>query len=620
MTSELNSMSEIRITDLRVEDVMTRNFGVVKHNVSISDVVNLILANDWEEIFIIDESDKFIHIVTKKHLLNIIKDGFDQQKPISHICNNKIITTSPKISLIDARSVMRENRIGRLPVVDKDKNVLGVLTARDVCNGFSSKLEMLGEHMYSIMENISEAIQVIDCTGVVTYWNHSAEKMFGFKASIILGKKLADFIPDDLPLKVITDHDTYRDVITELDSGIVIVRNAVPVISSGGEMIGVVCTSKDITVTKNLISKIDHYQTRVVKLEQIMDSRECTQVSNAEEKFYTIDTETLTILKQAARVAASNATVLITGESGTGKELMAKYIYRNSQRYDKPFIEINCGAIPEALFESEMFGYESGAFTGASKNGKPGKFELAKLGTLFLDEIGELPIEMQAKFLRVLQEKNYYRVGGKTPLVSDVRIIAATNRDMKKLVEENIFRKDLFYRMSVVVLEIPPLRERKCDIPGLIQLFINQLNLQYGRSISGIGSDVIDLLTDYSWPGNVRQLHNILERIFILSEDNYITLQTVSESGLNTTLSGDRINMNNKPVISEIEEPINSNIKLDELIDTREREVILEVLKNCDYNKSQAAQVLGIPRSTLYYKLKVLDIETDLVSKKLTFC
>lgn len=620
MNDELNSMTEIRITDLNVEDVMTRNFGVVRYDASVSDVVDLILTNDWEEIFIIDEFNKFVHIATKKFLLNMIKNDIDQQQPISNVCKNNIITTAPKISLVEARSVMRHYKIGRLPVIDKDRNVLGVLTARDVCNGFSSKLEMLGEHMYSIMENISEAIQVIDCTGMVTYWNHSAEKMFGIKASTILGKKLNDFLPDDLLLKVIADNDAYRDIITELKGGVFIVRNAVPVLSSSGDMIGVVCTSKDITLTKNLINKIDHYQTRVIKLEQIMESRECKQASIVEEKFFTIDPGTLIILKQALRVAASNATVLITGESGTGKELMAKYIYRNSQRYDKPFIEINCGAIPEALFESEMFGYESGAFTGASKNGKPGKFELAKSGTLFLDEIGELPMEMQAKFLRVLQEKNYYRVGGKTPLMSDVRIVAATNRDMKKLVEENTFRKDLFYRMSVVVLEIPPLRERKCDIPGLVQLFINQLNLQYGRSIRDIDPAVIDLMTEYSWPGNVRQLHNILERIFILSEDEYITLQTLSESGLNTTLSNDVIKVNNKPEVPEAEDINHNNIKLDELIDTREREVILEVLKSCDYNKSQAAQLLGIPRSTLYYKLKALDIETNLVSKKVTFC
>jgi PAS domain S-box-containing protein len=620
MNAELNSMTEIRITDLNVEDVMTRNFGVVKHDASVSDVIDLILTNDWEEIFIIDESNKFVHIATKKFLLSMIKKDIDQQQPISNVCKSNIITTAPKISLIEARSVMRNFRIGRLPVIDKDRNILGVLTARDVCNGFSSKLEMLGEHLYSIMENISEAIQVIDCTGMVTYWNNSAEKMFGIQASSIQGKKLENFMPDELLLKVIADHNEYHDIITELKGGVFIVRNAVPVLSSSGEMIGAVCTSKDITVTMNLINKLDRSRTRVIKLEQVMESRECKHASDLEEKFYTVDPGTLSILKQALRVAASNATVLITGESGTGKELMAKYIYRNSPRSDKPFIEINCGAIPEALFESEMFGYESGAFTGASKNGKPGKFELAKSGTLFLDEIGELPIEMQAKFLRVLQEKNYYRVGGKTPLISDVRIVAATNRDMKKLVEENTFRKDLFYRMSVVVLEIPPLRERKCDIPGLVQLFINQLNLQYGRFIRNVDPAVIDLMTGYSWPGNVRQLHNILERIFILSEDDYITLQTLSETGLNTTLFYDNINVKNKPIIPEVEDISNNSIKLDELIDTREREVILEVLKNCDYNKSQAAQALGIPRSTLYYKMKALNIDVESFPKKMVLC
>ncbi len=620
MKDEMNSMTEIRITDLRVEDVMTRNFGIVTNDISISDVVDLILKNNWEEIFVISESSNSLHIVTKKFLLNMIKDGCDQQQPVSLVCKNNVITTSPSISLIDARSIMRKYSIGRLPVVENDNKLVGVLTARDVCNGFSSKLEMLGEHMYSIMENISEAIQVIDCNGIVTYWNHSAEKMFGIPAASIMGKKLEDFMPNDLLLKVITERSEYRDVITELDGGVVIVRNAVPVIFSDGEMIGVVCTSNDITQTKNLITKLERYQSRLVKLEQVMDSRECSKVSTVEEKFFTINPKTQNILKQAARVAASNATVLITGESGTGKELLAKYIYRNSSRHDKPFIEVNCGAIPEALFESEMFGYEAGAFTGASKTGKPGKFELAKSGTLFLDEIGELPIEMQAKFLRVLQEKNFYRVGGKTPLMSDVRIIAATNRDMKKLVEEDNFRKDLYYRLSVVILEIPPLRERVDDIPGLIQLFINQLNLQYGRSVTGADADVTDLMTSYSWPGNVRQLHNVLERMFILSEEDFFTRNTLKELGLDTIMLSGDTREDHTPESNVSTDSSNGNVKLDALIESREREVILEVLKNCDYNKSQAAQVLGIPRSTLYYKMKSLDIDSEPDAKKLILC
>lgn len=618
MNAKQKSMSEIRITDLLVEDVMTRDFGVVKHDMPLGDVVNLILINDWEEILITDELNKYVNIATKKTLLKFIKEGADQNEPVSHLCKHTIITAQPKLSLIEAREIMRRNRIGRLPIVDGDdegRKIAGILTSRDVCNGFSSRLEMIGEHMYSIMENISEAIQVIDCSGVVTYWNYSAEKMFKIPTAEISGRKLADFFPEDLSLKVLDDREGRHDVITRLEDNSYIVRNAVPVVSSAGEMIGVVCTSKDVTHTKNLIHIVDRYKARVMQLEHIVDAGDCSN-EYIDEKFYTVNPETLNILKQAARVAASDATVLITGESGTGKELLAKYIYRNSRRKDKPFVEINCGAIPEALFESEMFGYESGAFTGASKSGKPGKFELAKAGTLFLDEIGELPLEMQSKFLRVIQEKNYYRVGGKVALASDVRIVAATNRDLVKIVEENIFRKDLFYRLSVVMFEIPPLRKRKEDIPGLIQLFVNQLNFQYGRTVSGVDPEVIELMTEYSWPGNVRQLSNAIERIFILCEDDYITMNTLFDAGLGLEFSCEVTAQRGLNVMPEPDEG-NNGIKLNQIVDSHERSVILEVLRNCNYNKSHAAQILGIPRSTLYYKLKALDIDAE---KNLTFC
>jgi PAS domain S-box len=319
-------------------------------------------------------------------------------------------STTSEEELVDARDVMRKRKIGRLPVLDNEGRVVGVLTARDVCNGFSSKLEMLGEHMYAVMENISDAIQVIDCDGMVSFWNRGAEKLFGIKARDIMGRNLAEFMPDDLPLRVIESLEPIYNTLTEVKEGVYIRRNAVPVVFSNGEIVGSVCTSQDVSQIMNLINKLDKAKSRVRNLERLFGETE-----NKDELFYTINPETLKILQQARRVAATDATVLITGESGTGKELLANVIYRESKRNDKPFIEINCGAIPETLFESEMFGYEAGSFTGALKSGKPGKFELARGGTLFLDEVGELPYEMQSKLLRVLQEKTFYRVGERSP-------------------------------------------------------------------------------------------------------------------------------------------------------------------------------------------------------------
>ena len=456
-------MPDLRITDLRVGEAMTQDYGLVDHNTPVETVVELILKNHWGEVIVVDDEKKFVCLVTRETLVRTITNGLPQDVPIKSLCSRDIITTTEDEDLARARDIMRMRKIGRLPVIRDGGEVVGLLTARDVCNGFSSKLEMLGEHMYSVLENIAEAIQVIDCDGRVSFWNTGAEKMFGIAAQEIVGCKLADYFPDDLLLKVISNMQCYQNVLTELDDGVYIVRNAVPVVFSDGAILGAVCTNLDVSHIRKLIDNLERAQTKVRKLERIIG----TQDLLGDEQFYTVNQDTRHVLQQAKRVAGTDATVLIQGESGTGKEIMAQVIYNHSKRAKQPYIEINCSAIPENLFESEMFGYESGSFTGAHRAGKAGKFELANGGTLFLDEIGELPMDMQAKLLRVLQERRFYRVGGTTPITADVRIIAATNRNMAELVEQKLFRSDLYYRLSVVVLEIPPLRERKDDIPGL---------------------------------------------------------------------------------------------------------------------------------------------------------
>jgi transcriptional regulator with GAF, ATPase, and Fis domain len=224
----------------------------------------------------------------------------------------------------------------------------------------------------------------------------------------------------------------------------------------------------------------------------------------------------LTVLENVRRVAPTDTSVLITGETGTGKELIARAIHSSSKRKDKPLIKINCAALPTGLVESELFGHEKGAFTGAIAR-RVGRFELANGGTIFLDEIGELPAEAQAKLLRVLQEREFDRVGGTAPIKADVRVIAATNRDLQKAVREKTFREDLYYRLSVFPVSLPPLRDRKTDIPLLVQFLINKFKMRIGKSIDGVGQKTMQRLLVYSWPGNVRELENLLERAVILA-------------------------------------------------------------------------------------------------------
>ncbi|MGS0765879.1 sigma 54-interacting transcriptional regulator [Syntrophomonas curvata] len=598
-------MTNMCMTNLRVAEAMSRNFGTVCQDTPVHIVADLMLQNHWGEALIVNRDGILQGIITQEHLVKSIARGVSQDMPIEEIGYGDVITTSDEEELVDARDVMRRYRIGRLPVLDKSGAVIGMLTARDVCNGFSSKLEMLGEHMYAVMENIAEAIQVITCEGIVCFWNQEAERLFGIKADEIAGRKLADFFPDDLLLKVIHTLDTYHNVPCELKEGQYVMRNAVPVILPSGEIVGAVCTTQDVTHYRTLMDRLDKANSRVRNLERIIGLKE----EEKEKSFYTANPRTRRVLLQAQKVARTDATVLIQGESGTGKELMARVLYENSKRNRQPFIEVNCSAIPETLFESEMFGYESGTFTGAQKNGKKGKFELAQGGTIFLDEIGELPLEMQAKLLRVLQERRFYRVGGTTPINCDVRVVAATNQNLYQLVEKGKFRSDLYYRLNVVILEIPPLRHRKDDIPGLARRFLKQLALEYERAIEKLEEEVIDIFISYSWPGNVRQLHNLLESVVILAEGSRISKKSLEEAGVLELLLDGTASRDSRESVEAAGNGLEAlPASLDDMVVKHEKEMIVKALEKCRNNKAETAKMLGIPRSTLYYKLKSLGI------------
>jgi len=300
------------------------------------------------------------------------------------------------------------------------------------------------------------------------------------------------------------------------------------------------------------------------------------------------------VLATVERVAATNSTVLVGGESGVGKDLIAHLIHQRSRRASGPFIKINSTAIPENLLESELFGYEKGAFTGATTS-KPGKFELADKGTLFLDEIGDVPPGTQVKLLRVLQERSFERLGGTRTLKVDVRLIAATNRDLRAALEEGTFREDLYYRLNVVPIDIPPLRDHKEDIPDLVNLFIERFARAAGKSIGGISPDALAALTAFHWPGNVRELENIIERAVALSSGGILQ---VSDIHLDTSRS---------------KAPSDSRALLPEgmTLEQWEDEMIREALRRANGNKSQAARLLGLSRNALRYRLSKIGISDE---------
>lgn len=299
---------------------------------------------------------------------------------------------------------------------------------------------------------------------------------------------------------------------------------------------------------------------------------------------------------RAHSFAATNLPVLITGESGVGKELFAHAIHNNSNRASSSFVSINCAAIPETLLESELFGYEAGSFTGANKSGKLGKFELAQGGTIFLDEIGDLPLNMQSKLLRVLQENQIEKIGSSRSIDIDVRIIAATNYDLLKKVEEKKFRADLYYRLNVLNLNIPSLRERPEDIPLLIEHFRSSFHQKNGI-YKGFSKEVISTLSNYSWPGNVRELKNIVYRLMVIATGEEVTKASIPVNILENSYKS----MANSYSTSEL---LSEKGSLNNILKEIELKIIEDTLNICDNNKSKAAELLGIKRMTLYRKLK----------------
>lgn len=300
------------------------------------------------------------------------------------------------------------------------------------------------------------------------------------------------------------------------------------------------------------------------------------------------------VLAAVERVAPTNSTVLIGGESGVGKELIARAIHQRSRRAAGPFIKINCTAIPENLLESELFGYEKGAFTGATAS-KPGKFELADKGSLFLDEIGDVPASTQAKLLRVLQEREFERLGGTRTLKVDVRLIAATNRDLRAALEQGTFREDLYYRLNVVPIDVPPLREHKEDIPDLAVHFLAKYRKESGKEIRGVTPQALQLLTNFHWPGNVRELENIIERAATFAKGEMIEAADIHLDAESAKTSG------TTPAF------LPPGVTLDQWED----ELIRESLRRSNGNKSQAARLLGLSRNALRYRLSKIGIPDE---------
>lgn len=378
---------------------------------------------------------------------------------------------------------------------------------------------LMQERLQMILESVQDGICVVDRSGEVTYVNPSYLRIVHKTPEMVVGQNVFETAADGNRCAVLRSGIARIGSIRHKKDGTTIVANVNPIFVDG-EIAGVVSVIKDITEIQTLMERLSQVSAKAEYLEQ--ELLRTKKTAQAFANYIGKSGKVVDVLALASKAADSSANVLIRGESGTGKEVIAEGIHYASGRHRGPFIRVNCGAIPGALLESELFGHEKGAFTGAVRR-KLGKFELANHGTIFLDEIGELDKNLQVKLLRVLQQKEFDRVGGEETIHVDVRIIAATNRDLEAMVREGTFRDDLYYRLNVIPIILPPLRDRPDDIPLLVEHFIEKISKENKKDVRGITPDAMQMFMHYRWPGNVRELENVIERVITLMDTDLIT-------------------------------------------------------------------------------------------------
>ncbi|MFZ5754814.1 MAG: sigma-54 interaction domain-containing protein, partial [Bacillota bacterium] len=418
-----------------------------------------------------------------------------------------------------------------------------------------------------------EGVFTVDTEFNITTFNNAAEHITGYKRDTALGRKCYELLKSS---HCCGENCLMQKVVNSGEKGY---STDVVIVAKNGEF---------VPVEISVMPLFDNSGNIIGGLEILSDQRKIQRLRQEFEGRYSFqniigkDHKMQEIYEMVEAVAPYRSSVLIVGESGTGKELVAKAIHFLSDRRYKPFIKVNCAALTPTLLESELFGHEKGAFTGAHSTHQ-GRFELADKGTIFLDEIGEIPVSLQAKLLRVLQEGEFERVGGKKTLKTDVRVIAATNRNLTEEIRKGNFRQDLFYRLNVFPIKLPPLRERKNDIPLLNEYFIRRFNVFFQKAKKGVSREALNFLLQYEFPGNVRELENALEYAFIKGKGDFIMLQDLPLYMIMTANTGD-----------------SAFIRLDDL----EKHHIKQVLRQCEGNKQKAAQLLGITRKTLYNKMQ----------------
>src|SRR5699024_3804342 len=450
---------------------------------------------------------------------------------------------------------------------------------------------MLDKEIINILINFHNySFTIIDKEENVIYWSDRAAKIFNMDNDYVIGKKITDIFAEDklIMVKSLRENKVIEKQQHKATENVYVDIKSVP-ICIDGKVEGAIVSEVNVTEKIQRVEQIEILKNKVSSLSDIMQQLNNSNIKNIIYRSSVMER----VKSQIERAAETNANILITGETGVGKELFAQAIHSTS-KVKGDMVPINCGAIPSHLFESELFCYEKGAFTGANRAGNKGKVELAENGTLFLDEIGEMPIDMQVKFLRVLQEKQYFKLGGNKEMNTNFRLVSATNKKISDLLSSEEFRSDLLYRVNVVNIHIPPLRERPEDIEALFYYYLYSMSEKYDMSIKYANKKLISELKKYPWPGNVRELMNVIERLVIFSNEetlnNEIFHQYLTEVGEDNSIS--------KNIITD------ETIELKDYVEKIEADYIKYIFDENNNNIEKFSEIIGISRPTLYAKVK----------------
>ena len=650
---------------------MTKNPITLTKNCSIKKAAEVFLENKIDGAPVINNNCEILGIFTKKHLMQAVVNNSENKKNVSDFMTSEVITICETKTLEEAFNI----EIGRLPVINKKNELVGIITRTDLVEAFFRKyrktaqeydtilnythngiisinldseiencnqaakrmlndslvgkkvtdilpnsnidrvlktgkkelgkkfeinnktfitnrsplykngklygaiavfqdvseleeisaeldsVKNLNKELDAIIDSVSDGIYITDGNADTIRINESYERITGIKSEEVIGRNMKDLVAEGVFSESVTfkvfEKRKPASVMHNIKTGQQVLSTGHPVFNEDGEIVRVVTTARDVKKLNDLKEELNktkelskQYYSELQKLRlQQLELNDVVIKSSALKDIFDL----------AIQLGTVDSTVLITGESGVGKEIVARTIHKVSERSDNSLIKVNCGAIPPNLLEAELFGYEEGAFTGAKSGGKPGMFELANGGTLFLDEIAELPLDLQVKLLRVLQEHELIRVGGTKNIKIDARIITATNRDLEKMMKEDKFREDLYYRLNVVPIFIPPLRKRREDISQLSYQFLFDFNEKYNKN-KKLSQQTVEILENYKWPGNVRELKNLIERIVVMSNQDLITPDFLPNNLKETNKSECEINIRNimplKKAVSELESQI----------------------------------------------------------------